>query len=126
MCVDFRDLNDVCPKDDFPLPITKLMVDATTGHEVLSFMDGLSGYNQIRMSPKDEESTAFHTPKKIYCYRVMPFSLKNAGATYQCVMQKIFDDMLHKVIECYVNDLVVKSRKWANHLKDLCDIFNRL
>ncbi|KAL0403639.1 UNVERIFIED_CONTAM: Transposon Tf2-11 polyprotein [Sesamum radiatum] len=72
ICVDFRDLNKACPKDDFPLPIIELMVDATTGHEALSFMDGLSGYNQIRMSPKDEECTAFRTPKGIYCYKVMP------------------------------------------------------
>ncbi|KAG9447250.1 hypothetical protein H6P81_013378 [Aristolochia fimbriata] len=73
VCVDFRDLNKACPKDDFPLPITELMVDATMGHEALSFMDGSSGYNQIRMDPKDEKLTAFHTPKGIFCYKVMPF-----------------------------------------------------
>ncbi|KAL0451749.1 UNVERIFIED_CONTAM: Transposon Tf2-12 polyprotein [Sesamum latifolium] len=81
VCVDFRDLNNACPKDDFPLPIAELMIDATTGHEVLSFMDGSSGYNQIRMAPVDEELTAFRTPKGVYCYKVMPFGLKNAGAT---------------------------------------------
>ncbi|KAB2635364.1 hypothetical protein D8674_025898 [Pyrus ussuriensis x Pyrus communis] len=70
VCVDFRDLNDACPKDDFPLPITEIMVDATTGHEALSFMDGSSGYNQIRMALEDEELTAFRTPKCIYCYKV--------------------------------------------------------
>ena len=63
ICVDFRDLNNACPKDDFPLPITELMIDATTRHEALSFMDGLSGYNQIRMAPRDEELTAFYMPK---------------------------------------------------------------
>ncbi|KAA0039557.1 uncharacterized protein E5676_scaffold775G00710 [Cucumis melo var. makuwa] len=68
VCVDFRDLNNACPKDDFPLPITEIMVDATTGHEALSFMDGSSGYNQIRMALSDEELTAFRTPKGIYCY----------------------------------------------------------
>ena len=83
VCVDFRDLNKACPKDDFPLPNTELMVDATIGHEVLSFMDGLSGYNLIRMASEDEELTAFRTPKGIYRYKVMPFGLKNAGATYQ-------------------------------------------
>ncbi|KAH6764944.1 hypothetical protein C2S51_016193 [Perilla frutescens var. frutescens] len=76
--VDFRDLNEACLKDDFPLPIAELMIDATTGYEALSFMDGSSGYNQIRMSPEDEELTAFRTPKGIYCYTVMPFGLKNA------------------------------------------------
>ncbi|KAL0401549.1 UNVERIFIED_CONTAM: Transposon Tf2-12 polyprotein [Sesamum latifolium] len=97
VCVDFRDLNNACPKDDFPLPIAELMIDATTGHEALSFMDGSSGYNQIRMAPADEELTAFRTPKGIYCYKVMPFGLKNAGATYQRAMQRIFDDMLHRM-----------------------------
>ncbi|KAL0373894.1 UNVERIFIED_CONTAM: hypothetical protein Sradi_3305100 [Sesamum radiatum] len=85
------------------------MIDATTGHEALSFMDGSFGYNQIRMTPKDEEPTAFHTPKGIYCYKVMSFGLKNAGATYQRAMQKISDDMLHKNVECYVDDLVESS-----------------
>ena len=126
VCVDFRDLNNACPKDDFPLPLTELMVDATTGHEALSFMDGSSGYNQIRMAPKDEELTAFRTPKGIYCYKVMPFGLKNAGATYQRAMQKIFDDMLHKNVECYVDDLVVKSKKREDHLTDLRQVFERL
>ncbi|KAL0297870.1 UNVERIFIED_CONTAM: Retrovirus-related Pol polyprotein from transposon.6 [Sesamum angustifolium] len=80
------------------------------GHEALSFMDGSSEYNQIRMAPADEELTAFCTPKGIYCYKVMPFGLKNAGATYQRAMQKIFDDMLHKNAECYVDDLVLSQR----------------
>ena len=98
--VEFRDLNNACLKDEFPLPISELMIDATTGYEAISFMDGSSGYNQICMSPKDEELTAFRTPKGIYCYKVMPFGLKNAGATYQRAMQNIFDDLLHKNVEC--------------------------
>ncbi|RVW19841.1 Transposon Ty3-I Gag-Pol polyprotein [Vitis vinifera] len=111
VCVDFRDLNNACLKYDIPLPIMELMIDATTGHEALSFMDGSSGYNQIQMALRDEELIAFRTPKGIYYYKVMSFGLKNAGATYQRVMQKIFHDMLYKNVECYVNDLVVKSRK---------------
>ena len=102
------------------------MVDATIGHEVLSFMDGSSGYNQIRMAPEDEELTAFRTPKGIYCYKVMPFGLKNAGATYQRAMQWIFDDILHKTVQCYVDDLVVKTKKRGDHLRDLRIVFNRL
>ncbi|XP_008229457.1 PREDICTED: uncharacterized protein LOC103328826 [Prunus mume] len=126
ICVDFRDLNEACPKNDFPLPIIELMVDATTSHETLSFMDGSSGYNQIRMSPEDEVLTAFCNPKGIYCYKVMSFGLKNAGATYQCAMQKIFGDMLHKNVECYVDDLVIKSKRREDLLKDLRMVFNRL
>ncbi|KAL0286717.1 UNVERIFIED_CONTAM: Retrovirus-related Pol polyprotein from transposon.6 [Sesamum angustifolium] len=126
VCVDFRDLNNACPKDDFPLPIAELMIDATTGHEALSFMDRSSGYNQIRMAPVDEKFTAFCTPKSIYCYKFMPFGLKNAGATFQRTMQKIFDDMLHKNVECYVDDLVVNSKKRENHFHDLRKVFKRL
>ena len=114
--VDFRDLTDACPKDDFPLPVTELMIDSTTGHEALSFMDCTAGYNQIQMVPKDQEATAFRTQKGIFCYKVMPFGLKNAGATYQSAMQTIFEDMLHKTVECYVDDLVVKSKKRVDHL----------
>ena len=79
-------------------------------------MDGFSGYNQICMAPKDEELTAFHTPKGIYCYKIMPFGLKKAGATYQRAMKRIFDDILHKNVEFYVDDLVVKLKKRMEHL----------
>ena len=102
------------------------MVDPTIDHEALSFIDGSSGYNQIHMALRDEEFIVFRTPKGIYCYKVMPFGLKNAGATYQRAMQKIFDDMLHKFFECYVDDLVVKSKKRVGHIADLRQVFERL
>ena len=101
------------------------MVDTTVGHEAFSFMDGFSSYNQICIAPKDEELNAFHTPKG-NCYKVMPFGLKNARATYQMVMQRIFDNILHKNVECYVGDLVVKSKKRMEHLQDLRQVFERL
>ncbi|XP_039130916.1 LOW QUALITY PROTEIN: uncharacterized protein LOC120267326 [Dioscorea cayenensis subsp. rotundata] len=126
ICVDFRDLNKACPKDDFPLPVMEIMIDNTSGYEMFSFMDGYSGYNQIKMHPDDEKHTAFRTPMGIYCYRVMPFGLKNAGATYQRAMTRIFDDLIHKVIECYVDDLVVKTNSKDKHLDDLRTVFIRL
>jgi hypothetical protein len=82
MCVDFTDLNKACPKDSFPLPHIDALVDSTSGYGLLSFMDAFSGYNQILMHLKDQEKTAFITDRGLYCYKVMPFSLKNAGATY--------------------------------------------
>ncbi|XP_070045945.1 uncharacterized protein [Nicotiana tomentosiformis] len=119
VCVDFRDLNNACPKDELSLPIPELMIDATTGYKVMPFMDGSSGYNQICMAPKGKELTAFRTPKGIYCYRVMPFGLKNAGAIYQRSMQNIFDYLLHKNVECYVDDLVaIKGQALADFLAD--------
>ena len=79
LCVDFRDLNNASPKDDFSLPITKLLLDATTTFGGLSFMDGFSGYNQIKMDSEDEDLTAFRTPQGIYYYIVMSFGLTNTG-----------------------------------------------
>ncbi|XP_077215620.1 uncharacterized protein LOC143850238 [Tasmannia lanceolata] len=96
MCVDFRDLNRASLKDDFPLPHIDILVDNTAGHALLSFMDGFSGYNQIKMAPKDMTKTAFTTQWVTYCYRVMPFGLKNAGATYQRAATTLLHDMIHK------------------------------
>ena len=87
-------------------------------------MDESSGYNQIQMVV-DDEKTTFQTLKGIYCYKVMPFGLKNAGATYQRTMQRIFYDMLHKHVECYVDDLVVKSKKICDHLEYLKLVLDR-
>ena len=82
ICIDFHDINKACPKDEFLLPITDVMIDNTCGFEMMSFMDGFSGYNRIKMYPDDKKHTSFRTPLSVFCYIVMPFSLKNAGATY--------------------------------------------
>ena len=82
MCVDFTNLNQVCPKDSFPLPRIDQLVDSTAGHKLFTFMDAFSGYNQILMAEEDQEKTAFVTSQGLYYYRVMPFGLKNARATY--------------------------------------------
>jgi len=81
--IDFHDLNVACPKDKFPLPITDVMIDNTCDFERMSFMDRFSGYNQIKMNPENENHTSFRTLLGVYCYTVMPFRLKIAGATYQ-------------------------------------------
>ncbi|CAL9004514.1 unnamed protein product, partial [Prunus brigantina] len=81
MCVDYTNLNRACPKDSFPLPRIDQLVDATAGHALLSFMDAYSRYNQIFMHPEDQAHTSFITDRGLYCYKVMPFGLKNAGAT---------------------------------------------
>ena len=82
MCVDFTDLNKVCPQDSYPLPRIDQLMDSTIGHKLLSFMDAFSGYNQIKMDEADQEKTSFITSQGLFCYKVMPFGLKNAGATY--------------------------------------------
>ena len=83
LCINFTDINRACPNDSFPLLRIDLIVDATAGHELLSFMDAFSGYNQINIDPSNQEKTSFVTGQGTYCYRVMPFGLKNAGAIYQ-------------------------------------------
>ena len=90
LCIDFTDVNRAYSKDSFPLPRINLIVDATTSHELLSFMDAFLGYNHIRMDPNDQEKTSFVTRQGTYCYQVMPFELKNARATYKRLVNKMF------------------------------------
>ena len=82
MYVGFTDLNNACPKDSFPLPRIDQLVDSIVGHELLTFMDALSSYNQILMNKEDQEKTTFVTSQSLYCYKVISFRLKNAGAMY--------------------------------------------
>ncbi|WJX28344.1 hypothetical protein P8452_17080 [Trifolium repens] len=89
-------------------------------------MDGFSGYNQIKMAPEDMEKTTFITPWGTYCYKVMPFGLKNAGATYQRAMMALFHDMMHKEIEVYVDDMIAKSKTEEDHILHLQKLFIRL
>jgi len=78
-CMDFTDLNKTCPKDSFPLPRIDQLVDFAAGYKLLTFMDAFSGYNQIKMAEEDQEKTTFITSQGLYCYKVMPFRLKNTG-----------------------------------------------
>ena len=82
VCVDYTNLNEVCPKDSFPLPRIDQIINASIGHRMLSFLDAFSDYHQIPMYPPDTEKAAFITPHGLYCYNVMPFDLKNTRATY--------------------------------------------
>ena len=88
--MDFTDLNKVCPKDSYPLPQVDFLVDSMAQHQLLSFMDAFSGYNQIRMHETDKEKTSFVTSQGLFYYKVMPFGLKNASAMYQRLMNKMF------------------------------------
>nr|GFA80378.1 reverse transcriptase domain-containing protein [Tanacetum cinerariifolium] len=109
MCVDFTDLNKACPQDCYPLPEIDRKVESLCGYPFKCFLDAYKGYHQIQMAAADEEITAFHTGQGVYCYTKMPFGLKNAGATYQRLMDKAFENQMGRNIEVYVDDLVVKS-----------------
>ena len=126
ICIDFRDLNKATPKDDYPLPSIDLLVDSTAGHAMFSFMDGYSGYNQIKLAARDQSKTSFTMPWGTFCYTVMPFGLKNAGATYQRAMAIIFHDQMRKIMDAYVDDILVKSKEGEDHLEALDQVFKRL
>ncbi|KAA3455454.1 gag/pol polyprotein [Gossypium australe] len=96
------------------------------GYSLLSFMDGFSGYNQIKIHPEDMEKITFVTMWEMFCYKVMPFGLKNAEATYKRAMVTLFHDMMHKEIEVYVDDMIAKSRTEKEHVQVLRKLFLRL
>ncbi|GKV50976.1 hypothetical protein SLEP1_g57654 [Rubroshorea leprosula] len=126
MCIDYTNLNNACPKDCYPMPSIDKLVEAASGNERLSLLDAYSGYHQVPMAPEDEEKTSFYAGDEIYCYVMMPFGLKNAGATYQKMVTIVFRAQIGKNLEVYVDDIVVKSLKAENHLVDLDETFNNL
>ncbi|PKA50168.1 RNA-directed DNA polymerase like [Apostasia shenzhenica] len=126
MCEDFRTLNQACLKDTYPLPRTDTMVDRPFGYEIMSFLDAFSGYHQIRMTKKNEEKTVFITNFGTYCYNVMPFGLKNAGTTYQRMIDVVFREKRGRNLEAYVDDVLVKSKNLEGHLDDLRETHDTL
>ena len=126
MCVNFTDLNQACLKDSFPLPKIDQLVDSTAGHKLLTFMDAFFGYNHIQMAEEDQEKIAFITSQGLYCYQFMPFGLKNAGATYQRLVNQMFKKQIGRNVEVYVDDMLIKSKEEEDHLDDLKEMFNML
>ena len=126
VCVDYTDLNKACPKDIFPLPHIDQIVDTAIGHRILSFLDAFSRYHQIPMYPPDSEKTAFITLHGLYFYTVMPFGLKNVGATYQRLVTKIFRPLLGNTMEAYIDDMLAKSNERFDHTKHLQEAFKLL
>jgi hypothetical protein len=110
------------------MPISDMLINNAFGHRVISFLDGNAGYNQIFMAKDDMSKTTFRCPGFIDLFEwvVMTFGLKNAGATYQRVMNLIFHDLLGIILEIYIDDVVVKSESKDNHLVDLCLALERM
>ena len=121
--IDFTDLIKACPKDNFSLPYIDRLVDTTAGHELLSFIDDFSRYNQILMHPNNQEITAFIIERGIYCYKMMPFRLNNADATYQRLVNAMFTHHLSRTMEVYITDMLVKSLRAKDHISHLTDCF---
>ena len=124
--MDNTNPNEACLKDSFPLPRIDQIVDALVGQGMLSFLNAFSGYNQIPMHPPDTKKTTFITPHGLYCYNVMPFCLKNAIATYQRLMTKIFQPLMGMTMEVYINDMLAKSKEHLDHTKHLQETFELL
>nr|GEZ75776.1 reverse transcriptase domain-containing protein [Tanacetum cinerariifolium] len=126
MCVAFTNLNKACPQDCYPLPEIDWNVESLCGYPFKCFLDAYKGYHQIQLAAADEEKTAFHTGQGVYCYTKMPFGLKNAGATYQRLMDKAFESQMGRNIEVYMDDLVVKSHTEAETMRDIKETFQAL
>jgi len=126
MCIDYTDLNKHCPKDPFGLPRIDQVIDSMAGCVLLSFLDCYSGYHQIALKEEDQIKTAFITPFGAYAYKTMSFGLKNAGATYQRAIQLCFTNQLHRNVEAYIDDVVVKTKEFDSFIPDLEETFNSL
>jgi hypothetical protein len=121
ICVDFRNLNQATPKDEYPMLIANLLIDSTSGNKVINFLGGNVGYNQIFMAKEDVNKTTFRCPGFINLFEwvIMTFGLKNAGATYRRAMNLIFHDLLRVLIEVYIDNIVVKLVGFKEHMADL-------
>ena len=124
--MDYTDLNEACPKGSFPLPRIDQIVDALAGHGMLLFLDAFSGYHQIPMHSPDTEKTTFITPHGLFYYNVMPFGLKNVGATYQRLVTKMFRPLLGKTIEVYIDYMLVNSKECPDHAEHMQEAFELL
>jgi hypothetical protein len=114
VCVDYRDINKSCPKDNFPTPFVDQIVDDCAESEIFSLMDGFSEYNQINIVTEDQHKTAFICPWGTFAYRKLPFGLKNAGATFQRAMSYAFHDIKH-IVQPYLDDLPTHSMRQVDH-----------
>lgn len=122
--MDFTDLYKACPKDPFLVLNIDQLVDATYRHPQMGFLDDFQGYHHIALALEDEEKTYFNSPKGDYHYNIMPFRLKNAKATYQHMVTRMFRLQIEKTVEVYTYDMVVKIKVTDKQLVDLVDVFN--
>eukprot|EP00253_Pinus_taeda_P025277 PITA_25277 len=125
ICIDFRNLNKASLKDNFPLPTMEQILQSVAGSELMSFLDGFSGYNQILVHPDDRLKTKFRTKWGTYAYQKMPFGLINAGATFQRAMDITFKGLINRTVVVYLDDITMFSKERSNHLHDLNQIFQR-
>jgi hypothetical protein len=125
-CVDYRKLNDITVKNKFPMPIIDEFLDELAGAKYFSKLDMASGFHQIRMTEKDEMKTAFKTHHGHFQFRVMPFGLTNAPATFQCLMNVVFQSLMRKCVLIFMDDILVYSPSLEDHATHLNPVFQIL
>ena len=123
ICIDFKNLNKVSLKDNYPFPKMEHIFQKVVRSERISTMDGFSGYNQIKVFPEDQEKTSFTTPWGTFMYDKIPFGLMNVGATFQRTMDISFAEEKEKFIVVYMDDISVYSRSDKEHIRQLDKIF---
>jgi hypothetical protein len=119
ICVDFWELNKATLKDYFPLPFIDQVLDTLSGKKYFSFLDGYNRYNQILIAPEDQDKTTFTCPWGTYAYRVLPFGLCNAPATFQRAVLGIFSNLIHDCVEVYMDDFTVYGNTYQEALDNL-------
>ncbi|GJX12418.1 reverse transcriptase domain-containing protein, partial [Tanacetum coccineum] len=119
MCIDFKNVNSACPKDYYPLPDIDGKIESVVGFRYKCFLDAYKGYHQVQMAQDDEEKTAFYTDRGTHCYTKMPFGLKNAGATYQRLVDTTFQSQIGRKLEAYMDDMVIKSNDEKVLIEDI-------
>ncbi|GJT03970.1 reverse transcriptase domain-containing protein [Tanacetum coccineum] len=110
---------EIVRKDLYPLPEIDWKIESLMGFKYKCFLDAYKGYHKIQMAKKDEEKTTFHTDEGVFCYTKMPFGLKNVGATYQRLVDTIFEGQMGRNLEAYVDDMVIKSKTQPEMIKDV-------
>ena len=123
-CVDYRKLNEVTRKDTYPLPRIDEMLDKLGRSTIFTTLDLQSGYWQIEVEEEDKQKTAFSTGKDLWEFNVLPFGLTGAPATFQRCMNYILMDTDHTMV--YIDDIIIYSRTFSEHLQDVRNVFERL
>ena len=125
VCIDYRRLNEVTRKDHFPLPFMDQLLERIFDHPFYCFLDGFLGYFQIEITAEDQEKTTFTFPFGTYAYRRMPFGLCNALATFQRYMLSIFNDLVERIMEVYMDDVTVYGGSFEECLINLEIVLHR-